>query len=89
MGLEAKRFMQIARALDIEICYGIDRVPNLLLNSCYKPTDTLADVDTILITNLRGYSKIKMDLAEYTKIKSLSLQEDILGKGVRYYFSDI
>jgi len=27
-----------------------------------------------LITNLRGYSKIKMDLAEYTKIKSLSLQ---------------
>ncbi len=89
MGFEAKRFLQIAEDMDIDICYGIDRIPNSLLTPCYKPTDMLPDVDAILITNLRGSTKIKIDLEGYTQIKAFSLQEDILEKGFRYYFSDL
>lgn len=89
LGFEAKRFLQIADDFDIEICYGIDKRPNSLLPICYKPTDELPKVDAILITNLRGSSKIKDDLKNLTKIRCVSIQEDILEKGFRYYFSDI
>ena len=90
MGVEAKHFLQIAEDIDVEICYGIDRMPNEVLTPCYKPTDTLPDVDAILITNLRSeISEIKRNLAEYTATRSISLQKDILEKGFRYYFPDI
>ena len=81
MGVEAKHFLQIAEDIDVEICYGIDRRPNEVLTPCYKPTDTLPDVDAILITNLRSeISEIKINLAEYAEARSISLQKDILEK---------
>jgi len=89
LGLEAQRFLKILDDLEIEISYGIDRCPNSLLERCYKPTDVLPKVDTILITNLNGSSGIKADLKKYTDMKCISIQEDILEKGFRYYFADI
>jgi len=89
MGGEAKRFLQILKEFDIEICYGIDRFPNFLLPVCYAPTDKLPDVDAILITNRAGIKDIKDSLKKCTQIRCLSIQEDLLEKSFNYYFSDI
>lgn len=89
MGGEAKRFLQISKDFNIEICYGIDRKPNQLLSICYMPTDKLPNVDAILITNRMGIKEIKSNLENYTKIKAISIQEDILDKSLNYYYSDI
>lgn len=89
LGLEAQRFLEILEDINIRICYGIDRKPNSLVMPCYAPTDKLAVVDAILITNLRGIKEIKRELQKITDIKCISLQEDILEKGFRFYFGDI
>ena len=89
LGQEAKRFLLILEDLDIRISYGIDKIPNSLLKICYRPTDELPKVDAILITNLRNSVEIKKDLNKYVDISCVSLQEDILQRGFRYYFSDI
>ena len=56
---------------------------------CFSPTDTFPDVDAIIITNRMGIEKIKSSLKDNTKIKCISLQKDILEKGLNYYYSDI
>ena len=89
MGGEAKRFLQMSKEFNVEICYGIDRSPNSLLPVCFSPTDTFPDVDAIIITNRMGIEKIKSSLKDNTKIKCISLQKDILEKGLNYYYSDI
>lgn len=88
MGGEAKRFLQMSKDFDIEICYGIDRSPNSLLPVCYAPTEKFPEVDAILITNRMGIAEIKNDLKKYTQIRNISIQEDILEKSLNYYFSD-
>ena len=89
LGGEAKRFLQIISDIDIEICYGIDRRPNSLLPVCFSLTDELPIVDAVLITNRMGIRDIKDDIKRCTKIRSISLQEDILDKSLNYYFSNV
>lgn len=89
MGGEAKRFLQLISDIDIEICYGIDKRPNSLLPLCYSLVDELPTVDAILITNRMGIKDIKDDIKRRTKIRSISLQEDILDNSLNYYFSNV
>lgn len=89
LGGEAKRFLELVKHLDLEIVYGIDRNPNKLLPVCYRPKDDFPKADAIMITNRAGISEIKDGLKQITAMKCISIQEDILDKGINYYFSDI
>lgn len=89
LGGEAKRFLNIAKDLKIEILYGIDKKPNKLLPVCYSPDDVLPEADAIFITNRAGIDGIKRKLREVTDIEPVSIQTDILEKSLNYYFFDI
>lgn len=90
LGSNAKKFLSLRDVWDVEIRYGIDRLPNSLVEPCYCPSDRLPNADCILITNMFGSEEIKTELKRsHNEIKCISLENDILEKSMSYYFSEI
>lgn len=89
LGAAAKKLIPFIDDIGLEVIYGIDRNPNGLLEKVYLPTDNLPQVDAIILTNYYEIEDIRRYMEHLTKIRIISLEKDILDKGLGYYFSEI